>query len=596
MKPGFTLSGYSKVLTAPLLASVLIACAPDAPSLGAANGGAGAASGVAAAMSDAEFNALSIDTQYKVVNKLLSTVYNGMPVDDFYDVSGGTAMRNRKDSNFMLSDLRRSMQTPLTTELKAELDLQIVGNEDQINEMGESEPVEARFHFDDNRPKQMPLARMFQYPLSRDAYAQWMAWHLANTILFSPAEEIDSADITDVQNLFRRLDLQIMGGQSIRDMVSVHQRSVQNWRRFRSPEDNTREMIEIYLGLFDKDDDVPNASQACRDLYLTDESEGYKLAYTDYPNADPVLVLGQYVTNCNDFYDVIAGHPLLIPRVTSVLVDYFLAGSPLEERVAMSAAISASNPQTFEDIFNAILFSSRYLLDTERAKSFEEAYMGTAKRLKWDAHPDVFKGMVSGRGSLSRADMNEMGWSAMSFKLGRVSAVPLDSLSFGNYHKAMRETLMLDQNRWRDSLGLEQPRPPTPKPVEPLGPDASQREQAAYEADIQEYQQEVDALQPDVRAEYNKELSVYEEKAVRFRVIDNMNAAELIDYLFLTIIERRATKTERNALTRLYADEGHLDPEYNNAFARSGRQDDIAVITFDYLSRLPEGYYLQSLR
>lgn len=592
-----TLSHLPRVMMLPVLAAVLVACSPESPSLGAANGGsAGSASGVATPLSDAQFNALPIDTQYKVVNKLLSTVYNGMPVDEFYDLSAGTAMRTRLDDDFTLSRLRTAMQTPLSTEDKMELDVQIVGDDEYIDALGQPAPIEARFRFDGNRPKQMPLARMFQYPVSRDAYSQWMAWHLANTILFSPAEEIDSADITDVQNLFRRLDLQIVRGESIRAMVAAHQNSVQNWRRFRSPEDNTREMIEIYLGLFDKDDDVPRASQACQDLYLTDESDGYKLAQTDYPNADPVLVLDKYVTNCSDFYDVIASHPLLIPRVTSVLVDYFFTGKSVEERLAMTAAISDSNPQTFEDIFNAILFSTTYLMDTERAKSFEEAYMGTAKRLKWDAHPDVFRGMISGSGSVARADMREMGWSAMSFKLGRVSSVPMDSLSFGNYHKALRETLMMDQNRWRYELGLEQPYPPTPRPIEPPEANASARDMAAYEADIRQYYLDVEELEPDVRAEYDTALANYEEAAAKFKVIDDLNTSELIDYLFLTIVERRASQTEREALTSVYLTEGHLDPEFNDEFARSGRQDDIARITFDYLSRLPEAYYLQALR
>ena len=583
----------TSVLALPILGLSLAACTPEAPGANNINGASSRiAGGKASTMSDAQFDTLPMDTQYKVVNKLLSTLYNGMPVDEFYDIASGTATDKRRDPDFTLSDIRDALNDPLTSQDKSALDTIITGSEAQNTE----EEIEPRFRFDRNRPKQMPLARMFQYPLSRDSYSQWMAWHLANTILFSPAEEIDSADITDVQNLFRRLDLAIMSGTRIRDMIAVHQRSVQNWRRFRSPEDNTREMIEIYLGLFDKDDDVPRASQACQDLYLTDESDGYKLAYSDYPNSDPVLVLNQYVTNCNDFYDLIAGHPLLIPRVTSVLVDYFLAGASVEQRLQMTQAISASNPQTFDDIFTAILFSSTYLLDTEREKSFEEAYMGTAKRLRWDAHPDVFRGMTSGNGAIGRANMNEMGWSTMSFKLGRVTRVPMDSLSFGNYHKAIRETLLLDQNRWRISLGLEAPRAPSPEPVKPIAVDASARDRAAYEADVQAYQEQVNALQGDERRQYAQDLEAYEEKAAHYKLIDDMNTEQLIDYLFLTVIQRRATVLERNELSDVFSAEGYLDPEFNNMFARSGKQDDIACITFDYLSRLPEAYYLPSLR
>jgi len=75
--------------------------------------------------------------------------------------------------------------------------------------------------------------------------------------------------------------------------------------------------------------------------------------------------------------------------------------------------------------------------------------MPMARRLRWEAHPDVLRGMVGGAGALARTGMQEMGWPSMSLKPGRVSAVPLDSLSFGDYHKALRESLMLDAKRWQ---------------------------------------------------------------------------------------------------------------------------------------------------
>nr|MBX2823143.1 hypothetical protein [Gammaproteobacteria bacterium] len=558
-------------------------------------GGGGAVGGSAAPLSDTAFRAMPVDKQYQVTNKLLATFYKGISVQEFYDLSNGMADATRKSSAPTLATLRQQLQTTLPDSERAELDRYIVGDPDaDDDETGRLQ--KAAFNFDDNRPQQMPLARMHVYPVSRDAFSQWMAWHLANTILFSPAEEIDSADMTDVQNLFRRLDLSLMSGRSIRDMVAVHQRSVENWRRFRSPEDNTREMMEIYLGIFDNDEEVPRASRACRDLYLTDERDGYKLAYTDFPNDEPQLVLGNYVLNCGEFYDLIAGHPLLIPRVTSVLVDYFFAGRGTEERLALTESIAASRPETFDDIFLAILFSQAYLLDEERPASFEETYLGMAARMEWEAHPDVFRGMSGGRGGLARTYMAEMGWPAMSLKLGRISGVPLDSLSFANYHKALRETLMMDRYRWRETLGFEKPDAPVPAPPEPLASDASPREAAAFDAATQEYEQAVSELRPFEQRLHAEEMAEYNQRYALYRRVSELSLPELLDYIFLTTAQRRATNLERSELTTIVNAKGLLDVEFGKAFVKPAYTDDLARVIVDYLARLPEIYYLRNLR
>lgn len=576
-------------------ASVVAACSPGQSGQGDARSGGGSASGHAAPLSDAAYAAMSTDQQFQVTNKLLGTLYRGVPVAEFYDLSAGLATASKNSTAPTLSQLRQQLLLPLPDNRRAELDLSIVGDPDaEDDETGNL--VQAAFRFDENRPRQMPLARMYTYPVSRDAFSQWMAWHLANTILFSPAEEIDSADMTDVQNLFRRLDLSIMDGRSIREMIATHQRSVENWRRFRSPEDNTREMMEIYLGLFDNDAEVPRASQACRDLYLTDERDGYKLAYTDFPNDEPQLVLGTYVLNCGEFYDVVAGHPLLIPRVTSILVDYFFADREANERLSLTQSIVASNPVRFDDIFVAILFSQAYLLDTERRASFEETYLGMAARLRWDAHRDVFRGMTGGRGGLSRTYMAEMGWPSMSLKLGRLAEVPADSLSFANYHKALRESLMLDRYHWRDKLGLNKPEAPEPAPPEPISSDASPREVAEYTSENQEYNQAVAALSKKEQRLHAEALTEYQQQYELYATVERFTLPEMFDYLFLSAVQRRANNIERTELTTIVNAAGYLDVEFGKAFVKSGYADDLAMLVFDYISRLPETYYLRRLR
>jgi len=594
--PSTVFSDCRFVLSLLLLAALtgVSGCAPGQPELGSARGGSALASGLAAPLSDSAYRGMPADRQYQVINKLLSTLYKGVSVADFYDISNGLANAPILPDALTLAQLRQKLQTPLSDKERAAFDLQIVG-EPGAEDDDTGRLIKAAFRFDENRPRQMPLARIYTYPVSRDAFSQWMAWHLANTILFSPAEEIDSADMTDVQNLFRRLDISIMSGRSIREIVATHQRSVENWRRFRSPEDNTREMMEIYLGIFDNDEEVPRASKACRDLYLTDERDGYKLAYTDFPNDEPQLVLGQYILNCGEFYDVIAGHPLLIPRVTSILVDYFFAGRNADDRLALTQSIVASRPQTFDDVFLAILFSATYLLDEERPASFEETYLGMAARLKWDANSDVFRGMSGGRGSVSRAYMAEMGWPTMSLKLGRLPSVPLDALSFANYHKALRETLMMDRYNWRDELGLYKPQAPAPAPPEPLPSDATTREAMAHAAEMAEYEVAVADLSKRDQRLHAAAMLVYNRQYERYSAIERFTLPELFDYLFLNAVQRRAGNRERTDLTSIMNTAGYLDIEFGRAYVKTAYVDDLAEIVFDYLSRAPESYYLRRL-
>jgi len=572
----------------------LSACeAPSNPS--SSEPAIGRAEGVALAMSDDAWDALPVDAQYRVANKLMATLYTGLPVDAFYTLEAGNALRERTDPGMTLSSLRTALQTSLPPSERLDLDARITG--ERVGGAPEGEDAEeAMFRFDDQRARQLPIARLHAYPFGRDRFTQWMAWHLANTILFSPAEEIDSADMTDVQNLFRRLEIGVRTGTDLRAMIATHQRSLQNWRRFRSPEDNTREMMEIYLGLFDNDEQVPLASQACRDLYLTDESNGYQLARTDYPNTEPVEVLGQRIVTCDEFYDLVAGHPLVIPRVTAILVDHFLAGSDVSQRLALTEAIAATGPRTFEDIFLAILFSEAYLMDSERTASFEESFLAMAARLKWEAHPDMPRGLASGRGSLARADMAQMGWPAMSLKLGRNAAVPLDSLSFGNYHKALREHLMLDAVRWRTPLALELPKAPQPAPPVEPDVDAPPRERQAFEEERLAYEQAVADLTPEEREAHVLERDEWLALHERHRRIDDLTIHELIDYVMLAGVQRRSTEQERQVLIPLLAQSGHLDDQLGNRFARRGRHDDIAAIVLDYASRLPETYHLLAQR
>ncbi len=188
-------------------------------------------------------------------------------------------------------------------------------------------------------------------------------------------------------------------------------------------------------------------------------------------------------------------------------------------------------------------------------RSFEEAFLPIAERIEWKTREDTFMGLASGRGCMSRAYMDEMGWPAMTSKLGRAAGIATDALSFANYHKALREELLIDRWRYGRALGLIEP--------EPEDIDDEGLSQAEYTA-----------------------------RESRHRQLQLMSLKELMDYFFMSTINRRATAEEREALLTLFHNNDWLRFEIERTYVKDGRLSDVAWVTLDYLSRLPEMYYL----
>ncbi len=599
-----------------LAALSLLACSPDAPT------GKSALVNYPGELTKAEYDALSNEQKYAVSNKLMSTMFRGIPVADFYDLSKGMNNLTLKSAGVnLITDTKQALSKSMTEEERVLHDMIIMGYED----IGGDRSISSKFEILDRNdllvedwPKQQPLARIMQFPLSKEVFDNYVAYILVNTILFAPAEEIDSTTIRDVQKVFNKLYDDLRTKKTIQQIVARHQRTQENWRRFRSPEDNTREMIEIYLGLFDRDDDVPRASIACKDLYLTDDDNDYELLSTGFPNTEPQYVLDTFVTSCGDFYDVVANHPRVVPRMATVLVEYFFFESSSDERAAMVQQILSAGPTTFQEIVKSIIFSKKYLLNTERPKSFEENFFGLAQQTKWRPYRRVLRDITAEVGDRDiniTASMANMGWPTMTLKLGRFTGVPLDALSFANYHRALREMLLVDgtdganggcgnansaaNNRnltstecdWREGLGLIEPLEPV-HPTERtddndviLTSQPLEEELAKYAVDIVEYQ---------------RQLAVYEQ-------VQALSLNELYDYLFMGMVNRKASDIEKADLTSLIQDTKNYIRENNKQELyvyvsetntdRDARTnyDEVAKVVFDYLSRLPETYYYHKI-
>ena len=472
--------------------------------------------GVAAPLSLSEFQNLKPEKQYQVANKLAGTMYKGIPVDVFFDfnVYGDNLKVSEAGSQYL-----KNARAGLTSRLK---------NKTNYNNL-----IEARHDLgtDLQRAKALPLAILKEYPESRERFEVWMAYVLMNTILFSPAEELDSTNYIDIQIVFNTLVKKMSDDVNVSEIVLAHMKSEANWRRFRSPEDNVREMMEIYLGLFDRDEEVPRAAIACKNWYLTGENneERYALIVNDFEeNTQPQFVLGRWVTNCEDFYDAVAQSSRLIPQLTGHLVAWFFPNASEAKKANIVKDIVAQKPTRFNEIFTAIIFSREYLMNNERPKSFEENFFNLAERLAWEQTNTAFMRELTANSNANRDGLREMGQPTMTLKLGRPNGQPLDVLSFSYYHKTLREQLLARVGTVWGSWG-----------------------------------------------------DAFVDKGDLFETED------YIDYLFLAGLSRKATSEEMTVIKQAFVDSGND--------AGGNYRSNQASIVFDYISRLPDLYYFKKI-
>jgi len=271
----------------------------------------------------------------------------------------------------------------------------------------------------------------------------WMTYVLANSYQYSPAFELSTVSAFDVQQVYTHLYENIKKDRPIQEIAFDHMVSLQNWRRFRSPEDNTREMMELFLHQMN-DPEVPLAAKACQNWSL---SSNYQLVIDANVNTEPQQVLGQSILTCQDFYRTVVNHPDFIPSLAEMLVRYFFSALTELEKELLAEKLANTHPVTYRDLFTTLIFSEAYLLYAERPKGFEELFYNTAYRLNWRPGFYFFRNL--------RTNLNNMNQPVFQFKLGHYTQIPLDTLSFAWSHATVRNWALLDR-RYDDANPLDQ--------------------------------------------------------------------------------------------------------------------------------------------
>ena len=484
-------------------------------------------------LDDASFNALNQTQKLQVANKLLSTLFYGLPLK---------TLQERISSGNFLESTRAALESDTTD--KEWLENYIV-DEDIFRQTDYNEQVAVDI-----------LTRFYAMDIL-DGYffKNWTAYILTQTIMFSPAYELESTHTPNIARVYNRLVNMLEVDSGMRYITYVHMMSEDNWRRFRSPEDNGREMMEIFT-LDMNDSHVPIAGQALKNWKLDRDSDTLVVSLNE--NRQPLKLFGTTIYNGDDFYRELAKSSAFTVGVTRRLVDFFFPNVTTSKKSQITSSIVSSNPETWQDILLQIVFSEEYLLHSSGAKSAEELFFSLAKKMD-------FKHRTGTLHEFKNA-LEEMHQASMKYKLGKLKRVPLDTLSFANYHKYIRERILLrksnseketqydawDRQGWSEKFVAN-----TNYTLNEDAPIASLESFVQYIFNA--------TISRDANIE---EMSLFKEHMLRDR--SDTNKTQVLDYSF-------------NLLTT------HNDPE-EQAKKREARKRDIAIIVLDYISRLSETY------
>jgi hypothetical protein len=481
-------------------------------------------------LDDATFNSLSNTQKQQVAQTLLSSLFFGYTKE---------VLDKKINSAHFLENIRLGLEEERTDKANIE---SYISDEEKFYQSEWSEYQTTHI-----------LSRFYAMKeLDRYFLNNWIAYILTQTIMFSPAYELDTSHRPNIANVYNRIVTFLNEESGMRYITYVHMMSEDNWRRFRSPEDNGREMLEIFLQ--DQDDrHVPIAAKALQNWKLNTDNDTLEVSLNE--NQDPLKLFDTVIINGDDFYRELVKSSDFTHGVTRRLVDFFFTEATESKKINITQSIVDSNPQTWQDILLQIVFSEEYLLHTKRVRSMEESFYSYTKKISYRHQYWTF--------SSFKTALENMHQASMHYKLGKLNRVPTDVLSFAYTHKYLREEIFM---RHSNDLYVDDYR------------SWARQGWSDNFTDISHFK-------------FNEEEKVE-------------TLHQFIQYLFHSIISRDATQKELDFFTQHMTYEEDEEIKFYWAFnmfasyddaeeeilKRKERRRDIAITVLDYLSRLESTY------
>jgi len=482
-------------------------------------------------LSNSDFNALSPENQLIVADKLLSTLFFAYPANE---------LTKKIEAGNFIDEIKEGLKEEQTDRVALEEDIL---DENKFYQSSSKEPM-------------VKILNRFYSMKYLDSYLfdNWTAYILTQTIMFSPAYELDTSEVPNVARVYNNLVKSVEADEGMRFITYQHMMSEDNWRRFRSPEDNGREMLEIFT-LDGDDSHVPLSAKALQNWRLDPESNTLVVELNQ--NIEPIELFGTTIYTGIDFYRELVKSDAFIYGATKRLVDNFFFDRSEALKVDIANTIVSSHPERWEDILKQIIFSEEYLLRESRAKKAEETFFSLTKKLNYQHFYQT--------AYYFRNKLEEMHQATMKYKLGKLNPVPLDTLSFATYHKYIRETILTRESNLK------------------------------YQDNYTSWSRQ--GWHPDFigfdKFNYNKE-----------NPVESLDS--LINLIFKSTVAREATQQEINLFHGLMIPNGKtpwqfdLFVQYEDTDKQEQRQERnknyIAHVVLEYISRLEETYKYKEVK
>jgi len=142
--------------------------------------------------------------------------------------------------------------------LPGEMDIYDLDSQSQKSVAGFNDlPYEKqRYSIDSNRPEQNILfhllfnARSDGTEFSKEYFDLWITYQLLNSFVLAMGDELDTVSSARINTHIEKIRTAVEQNQSVKSIMLDYFMADIFWARFRSPEDNGREVFEIYLGDF----------------------------------------------------------------------------------------------------------------------------------------------------------------------------------------------------------------------------------------------------------------------------------------------------------------------------------------------------------
>lgn len=266
--------------------------------------------------------------------------------------------------------------------LPADMDIYDLERQSQKSVVGFNDLTyeKQRYYIDSNRPEQNILfhllfnARSDGTEFSKQYFDLWVTYQLLNTFVLAMGDELDTVSSARTNTHIEKIRTSVEQNLSVRSIMLDYFMADIFWARFRSPEDNGREVFEIYLGDF-RDEVVPIVAKILQN-YSFNEDQGTLEIDSFNRNSEAQAINDTQLTTPYQLYSYVVNHDQFMPHIYKHIVKG-LYGYEADDVIR---SISSKGLSTFRDIYIEAL-THPSVKQIKRSKYPEEIILPALKAL-----------------------------------------------------------------------------------------------------------------------------------------------------------------------------------------------------------------------